>query len=326
MDVNRGLNESNVFEFTVEQQDAKQRLDFFLSKKIEFSRNYVSKLISDEHIFVNDKKIKPSYKLKFGDSIRGRIPEIRPLCIEPENIELDVLFEDEYLAVINKPYGMVVHPSPGHEKKTLVNALLYHFDNISQSGDSLRPGIVHRLDKDTSGAIIIAKKQKSLELMCGLFKERNIKKSYLALVHGTPSKKGVVEKTIGRHPSYRKKMCADVADGRYSLSCWNVIKYYGDLSLIEVEIKTGRTHQIRVHMASEGFPLVGDEIYGFKHPMKHIQDDNVKVLIKSHVKRQMLHSYRLSFTHPLTGAVVDLKAPVSQDMNNLLLKLDEYYG
>lgn len=310
------------FEFQAEKKDEKKRLDIFLSEKGDFSRNFASKLVSEKKVLVNDKNVKSSYKIKNQDLIRGWIPEIQPLSIEPENIPLKILYEDEYLAIINKPAKMVVHPAPGHESGTLVNAVLYHFQNISDFGDNQRPGIVHRLDKDTSGAIIIAKTLECHEKLSALFKNREVEKKYLAIVFGAPMEKGRVEKPIGRHPRDRKKMAVVYSGGRYALSYYHVLKFFDDLSLVKVNIKTGRTHQIRVHMASEGHPLLGDEVYGYKAPLKHIGDDGLKSFIKNNLNRQMLHSYEISFLHPYSGEKIFIQAPLLDDMELILSRLN----
>jgi len=309
-----------MFELTVSNDEDRKRIDVFLSTHLDCSRNFASNLVADNNISVNGRNVKPSYKVKSNDKVCGRIPQIRPITAEPENIELNIIYEDEYLAVINKPPGMVVHPAPGHPSNTLVNGLLYHFSNAGFQGDSLRPGIVHRLDKDTSGAIVIAKNSKSLELLGQSFKDRTVKKKYLAFVHGTPPEKGVIEKEIGRHPTERKKMSVSSPKGRYALTHFKVISSFEDISLVEADIKTGRTHQIRVHFSSEGFPVAGDELYGYKHPMKHLCDKS-RIIVKKYVSRQMLHSAFISFDHPETKQRVSFEAPFFDDMKTMLEEL-----
>ncbi|MGM0419166.1 MAG: RluA family pseudouridine synthase [Thermodesulfobacteriota bacterium] len=310
------------FKLSPENQDEKKRLDLFLSESKFFSRSYAAKIVSDGFVFVNGKNVKPSYKIKAKDLISGRVPHTRPLLPQAENIPLNILYEDDFLAVINKPANMVVHPSPGHESNTLVNALLYNFENIPESDDPLRPGIVHRLDKDTSGAIIIAKTGETLLSLKNLFLNKEIEKKYFAVVFGHPPEKGKIEKPVGRHCSDRKKMGTYTSNGRYALTYYNVIEYFEDFSFVEINIATGRTHQIRVHMSDIGHPLAGDSVYGYKSPVKHIKNTLVKSVFKNSVNRQMLHSYSVSFMHPFTGEVVSVNADKPADMKEFISKLN----
>ncbi|MCB9481828.1 MAG: RluA family pseudouridine synthase [Desulfobacteraceae bacterium] len=321
VNIDTGALSGREFELIVSEKDSKKRLDVFLSAHLDCSRNFASNLVLEKNIIVNNKDVKPSYKVKSEDKVCGRIPEVRPIYAEPEKISLNIIFEDEHIAVINKPPGMVVHPSPGHSGNTLVNALLYHFENVDFPKDSLRPGIVHRLDKDTSGAIVIAKNPRALERLGQSFKERTVNKKYLAFVHGVPAAKGIIEKPVGRHLTERKKMSVNSKNGRYALTYFNLVRSFEDISLVEADIKTGRTHQIRVHFSSEGFPLIGDEIYGFKHPMKHL-GDKTRVVVKKYVKRQMLHSAYISFLHPITGEALEFEAPFFDDMKSMLYELE----
>ncbi|PID77873.1 MAG: RNA pseudouridine synthase [Deltaproteobacteria bacterium] len=316
------MEEIEKFEFLAEKEDEKKRIDLFLSKKCSFSRSFVSRLISHGNVDVNGEKIKPSFRIRKDDIIRCLVPDPEPLSIEPENIDIDILYEDEFLAAVNKPPGMVVHPCPGHYNKTLVNAALYHFKNMAQS-DSVRPGIIHRLDKDTSGVILIAKTGSSLEKMSLLFKERKVQKKYIAVVYGSPPETGEIEKPVGRHINDRKKMSVNSLNGRYSFTSWRVITYFDGISVLEVEIKTGRTHQIRVHMASEGFPIVGDIIYGFKKPLKHLKNRKLAAFINKNTFRQMLHSKSMEFKHPETGEKIFVEAPFFSDMENFINGLKE---
>jgi 23S rRNA pseudouridine1911/1915/1917 synthase len=309
------------FELTVSKEDSQKRLDVFLSCYLDCSRNFASNLVTEKNVCVNNDYSKPSYKIKSKDKVCGRIPEIRPISAEPEKIRFDIIFEDEFIAVINKPPKMVVHPSPGHFNNTLVNGLLYHFENVDFPKDSLRPGIVHRLDKDTSGAIIVAKTPKALEKLGQDFKDRIVEKKYLAFVHGIPPVKGIIEKPVGRHLTERKKMSVNSKKGKYAVTYFELKKSFGDISLVEAEIKTGRTHQIRVHFSSEGFPVVGDNIYGFKHPMKHLSDKS-RIIVKKYADRQMLHSAFISFFHPITKEKLEFRAPLFEDMKNMLDKLE----
>jgi len=311
----------NYFELRPENQDQKKRLDLYLSESKFFSRSFAAKIVIDGFVFVNGKNVKPSYKIKAKDLISGRVPYTRPLLPNAENISLNILYEDDYLAVINKPAGMVVHPSPGHESNTLVNALLFNYDNLPESDDPLRPGIVHRLDKDTSGAIIIAKTGDTLLSLKNLFLNKEVEKKYFAVVFGHPSEQGEIEKPVGRHFSDRKKMGTYTSNGRYALTYYNVIQYFEDFSLVEIKIATGRTHQIRVHMSDMGHPLAGDAVYGYKTPVKQVKSIRVKSVFKAGVKRQMLHSYSVAFRHPITGEVVNVKADMPSDMKEFVSEL-----
>ncbi|MGE4518911.1 MAG: RluA family pseudouridine synthase [Desulfobacteraceae bacterium] len=310
-----------LFELTVASDEDRKRIDVFLSAQLDCSRNFASCLVAENNVSVNGRNVKPSYKVKSNDKVCGRIPEIRPITAEPENIDLNIIYEDQYLAVINKPPGMVVHPAPGHSSSTLVNGLLYHFGNTSFENGALRPGIVHRLDKDTSGAIVVAKNPKSLEMLGQSFKDRQVEKKYLAFVHGTPPEKGVIEKSVGRHLTERKKMSVSSRNGRYALTYFKVLRNFGDISLVEADIKTGRTHQIRVHFSSEGFPIIGDDLYGYRYPMKHLCDKS-RSIVKKYVKRQMLHSAFISFYHPETKEKVSFDAPFYDDMKNFVEELE----
>jgi 23S rRNA pseudouridine1911/1915/1917 synthase len=320
IDYDKRPDAGRTFELEVSEDENKKRLDVYLSLNLDCSRNFASNLVLENNIFVNGKNVKPSYKVKTSDKIYGRIPNIRPISAKPQNIALKIIYEDDYIAVINKPPGMVVHPSPGHSLDTLVNAVLYHFKNAEFNCDSLRPGIVHRLDKDTSGAIVIAKTQKALENLGQSFKERSVEKKYLAFVFGKPPEKGKIEKPVGRHLSDRKKMSVTSKNGRYALTYYKLIDSFGDISLVEADIKTGRTHQIRVHFSSEGFPVLGDDVYGYKHPMKHLSDKSRKI-VKKYVNRQMLHSGFISFIHPVTKEHVSFNAPFFEDMENMFEEL-----
>jgi 23S rRNA pseudouridine1911/1915/1917 synthase len=280
------------------------RLDKFVGEKcLELSRTQAQKLIADGCITVNDRAAKPSLKLEVGDKIDIIIPPTPPSPLSPEAIPLNILYEDDDLLVIDKPAGLTVHPAPGHPDHTLVNAILSHFPHLADISDSLRPGIVHRLDKDTSGVMLVAKNQVAQANLINQFKARAIVKAYLVLVKGklTPER-GIIEAAVGRDPRNRKRM-AVVTEGREARTQYQVIKYMDDYTLLEVILETGRTHQIRVHLAAIGYPVVGDAVYGVK---------------SSHLSRQFLHACRLGFKLPSTGEYVEFTSELPPDLTQAL--------
>jgi len=282
-----------------EKEDEGKRIDVFLAAELDYTRSYIKKLIVDELVFVNGKTVKPSYKVKENDEVVVNIPEAEKIDVLPENIPLDILYEDDDIIVINKPQGMVVHPAPGNYSGTLVNALLYHCKNLSGINGILRPGIVHRLDKDTSGVMVVAKNDKAHISLSNQIKERSVFKKYVAIVEGViKDEEGKIEAPIGRHPVDRKKM-AVIEDGRYALTLYKVLERFKENTLVEAVIKTGRTHQIRVHMAYIGHPIVGDHVYGFKRQ-------------KFKLEGQALHSSVLGFMHPTKGVYMEFEAPLPE--------------
>ena len=318
--------------FTVEADDAGTRLDAFLSSQIEgWSRSRLQRLIEGGDVLVNDKPVKASHKLREGDEVEVEFTEIIAVRFEPENIPLDVLFEDEYLAVINKPAGMIVHPGAGVSSGTLANALAFHFGHAGSdlvSGEAAgseiqelkaKVGIVHRLDKDTSGLMVIAKTEQAHEALADQFRGREVFKQYVALVHGaTRDTHGKIDKPIARDRWHRTKMTV-AANGRHALSLWKVREPYEKFTLLEVEIKTGRTHQIRVHLASMNHPVVGDEIYNEGRD-NTVNDSTIKNAIRS-MDRFFLHAERLSFTHPTTGERLEFKQELPPELSNFLTLL-----
>ncbi|GAB6117900.1 RluA family pseudouridine synthase [Thermoanaerobacter brockii subsp. lactiethylicus] len=282
-----------------EKEDEGKRIDVFLAAELDYTRSYIKKLIVDGLVFVNGKTVKPSYKVKENDEVVLNIPEAEKIDVLPENIPLDILYEDDDIIVINKPQGMVVHPAPGNYSGTLVNALLYHCKNLSGINGILRPGIVHRLDKDTSGVMVVAKNDKAHISLSNQIKERSVFKKYVAIVEGViKDEEGKIEAPIGRHPVDRKKM-AVIEDGRYALTLYKVLERFKENTLVEAVIKTGRTHQIRVHMAYIGHPIVGDHVYGFKRQ-------------KFKLEGQALHSSVLGFMHPTKGVYMEFEAPLPE--------------
>ncbi|MFC1837639.1 RluA family pseudouridine synthase [Thermodesulfobacteriota bacterium] len=297
------------FEFVVPAERAGQRLDHFLVEMLpDLTRSRIANLIRDGFIMVNDGSSKAAAKLKDGDIIDVIIPKPEPLEIKPEKVDFQVLYEDDDMLVIAKPPGVVVHPACGHKEGTLVHGLLAHCDNLSGISGVERPGIVHRLDKDTSGVMVVAKNDRSHHGLIELFKSRQVKKTYHALVVGHPAThEGIISQPIGRHRGNRKKMAVLEHGGREAVTRWTVLEELGcNLTYIEVRPETGRTHQIRVHMAFSGHPVAGDSLYGGKQ----------KVPVD--VMRQCLHAYSLSFQHPVTGEAVEFIAPVWPDMQGIL--------
>lgn len=293
----------------------KERLDLFLAGRSELnlSRSQLKELIDQGLVRLNGAPTKASYKLRTGDRLTVEVPPPKELTTGPEAIPLDIIFEDQDLVVVNKPKNLVVHPAPGNYSGTLVNALLHHCGQLASLGAPLRPGIVHRLDKDTSGVIVVAKTDLAYRSLIKQIKDRTVEKSYLALVHGIPAaKEGTIEANIGRHPVNRQKMTvldpAGSARSREAISHYRVIRELGKYTLLEVKIKTGRTHQIRVHLSHLGHPIVGDQVYGRKN-------EELKA------EGQLLHAYKLKFDHPRTGERVEFEAPMPAEMAEILKSL-----
>ena len=289
-----------------------ERLDSYISKSnLDLSRSMVQKLIKENRVFVNGKNEKESYKIKVNDNITIQIEEPKSSKLEAQDIHLDIIYEDNDIVVINKPKGMVVHPGNGNPDNTLVNAVLAHCKgSLSGIGGEIRPGIVHRIDKDTSGLIIVAKNDKSHINLSEQIKNHEVTKIYTALVKGNISEdEATIDMPIGRDKKDRKKMSV-TRDGKEAVSHIKVVKRYGNYTLIRVKIDTGRTHQIRVHMAKIGHPVIGDEVYS--------SGKN-----EFGVKGQMLHSTILKFKHPISGKEIMLEAPLPQYFEDVLSKLDE---
>ncbi|WP_027340316.1 RluA family pseudouridine synthase [Halonatronum saccharophilum] len=296
--------------FIIEELDKNFRIDKFLSKENEdLSRSYLQELIDSDKVKVNSKPVKKSYKLSVGDEVEVNLPKVEELELLAEDIPLDIIYEDNDIVVINKQPNLVVHPAPGHESGTLVNALLYHCDNLSGINGVIRPGIVHRLDKDTSGAIVVAKNDKAHLSLSEQFKERDTKKVYKAIVEGRVKyKKGKIDAAIGRDLRDRKKMAVTNKNSKKAISRFEVLEKYEKHSLVRVTLETGRTHQIRLHMDYMGHPVVGDELYGYS-----------KATVD--VSRQMLHAYILGFYHPSSGEWVEFEAPLLDDMEEMIKRL-----
>jgi 23S rRNA pseudouridine1911/1915/1917 synthase len=325
------IKEASAVSFEAGAEDAGLRLDAFLAGKIDgWSRSRLQRLIDDGDVLVNEKAVKSSYKIREKDEIEVELTEIIVAKFEPENIPLDIVYEDENLAVINKSAGMVVHPGAGVQNGTLANAVAYHFGignvDIEFAADvddhekiqklKSRIGIVHRLDKDTSGLIVVAKNEEVHEALSAQFRDREVFKSYVALVHGSPRENsGKIEAHIARNKHNRLRMKVGSA-GRYALSLWKVRQRFGKFTLLEVEIKTGRTHQIRVHLGYINFPVVGDEIYNEGRD-KTVADIEIRRGIEK-LGRFFLHAEKLSFTHPKTGEKLEFVQPLPAELEEFL--------
>ena len=301
----------------VSDEETGERIDSFLSGKTEFTRTRIQQLIKNKNITVNGKATKSSYKIEENDEIVIEVPEAETTEIKPENIKIDIVYEDSDIAVINKQAGLVVHPAHGHYSGTLVNAILYHIKDLSGINGEIRPGIVHRLDKDTSGLIVIAKNDKVHAALTEMFQEKKIRKTYLAILKGKLNKsEGKIVTQIGRDKNDRKKMTVidDITKGKNAITNYKVVSQNNLFTLVKVNIETGRTHQIRVHMRHLGYPILGDSVYGRK--------DNEK--------RQMLHAYKLEFLHPVTGHQMEFTGEIPEDFQKALkksdLKIDEIIG
>lgn len=284
------------------------RIDAYLAgvEELELSRSHVRKLIDEGRVAVNGKPVKASYKTQAGDRVDVNLPDPEPLKICPEEIPLDILYEDADLIVINKPRGMVVHPAVGNYSGTLVNALLDHCDDLGGINDTLRPGIVHRLDKDTTGALVVAKNDLAQRSLTEQIKARTARREYLALVHGSPGPdSAMIDAPIGRHPVDRKRMAVNTRTGKPAVTHFRVLERFGEYTLILCRLETGRTHQIRVHLSHIGHPVVGDPVYGPRKP--HFD-----------LAGQALHAQTLAFDHPRTGERLEFHAPPPEDMRRVI--------
>ena len=299
-----------MIEITVTAEEAGERIDAYLRRKTELSRSRVSELILGGSLSIDGKEqLKPSVKISEGQHICLIVPPTQEVSIKPQNIPIDILYQDADIVVVNKACGMVVHPAAGNEDGTLVNALMYHIHDLSGIGGEMRPGIVHRLDKDTSGLILIAKNDRAHLAMSEQFKSRSMEKHYRAVAFGGfKEDEGLIDAPIARHPIDRKKM-AIVANGKPSQTEWKVIERLKAATYLDVHLLTGRTHQIRVHMQSIGHPLLGDVIYA----------PNIRTMVK--IPRLLLHAYSLEFDHPATGERMKIEAPIPQVFLDTIQKL-----
>jgi 23S rRNA pseudouridine1911/1915/1917 synthase len=314
------MHDQSAFTILVEPHDSGKRLDLYIASCIsDCSRSVATHLIRNGKIRVQGMVRKPGYRIKAGDEICGCIPPPTPVLFKPEPIPIEILHEDDDIIVINKQPGLVVHPAPGHHNGTLVNALLYHCSKLEGIGGALRPGIVHRLDKDTSGVLVVAKNDRAHLHLSRQFKSRRVKKEYLALVYGKMgSDSGSVSLPIGRHPVDRKKMSTNSRKSRVAETTWQIRERFELASLIEVNLKTGRTHQIRVHCAAIKHPVMGDNVYG---PRKTGKNVTYGKNLFGPVPRQMLHAWRIVLTHPVTEATVSFEAPIPSDMQAVIAAL-----
>lgn len=325
------------------------RLDRILAGHMPaLSRNAVARLIRDGRILVDDRPAKPGHRIRSGERITGRIPDSSPQDAgigppEPEAIELDILHEDDSIIVINKAAGLVIHPAPGHSAGTLAHGLRHHVPGIEHAGPSDRPGIVHRLDRDTSGVLVAAKTESAHRILSEQFKSRTIQKSYLAFAFGDPTggksagnpavgdagaQTGRITYRIERHRTHRKKMAVtdDPESGRDAETAWEVVERYGPICLLRLAIKTGRTHQIRVHLAATGHPVVGDGVYGYRNPARAMGLDHQTAALINKVGRQMLHASSITFAHPQTGKQMSCEAPLPEDMQTLRRTLNAFFA
>ena len=304
------MRELEIQEYRVTQEHSGERLDKFLQAVCpECSRSFLQKLVKEGQVLVNHKEQKVNYRVSENDMVRIAVPPAQEAEILPENIPLDILYEDSELLIVNKPKGMVVHPSAGHFTGTLVNAVLYHCKNsLSGINGEIRPGIVHRIDMNTTGTLVVCKNDNAHIKIAEQIKEHSVTRRYLGIVKGRVKEdSGIIEGTIGRHPVERKKMAVNVKNGKRAVTHYKVLQRFSRHTYFEFELETGRTHQIRVHMASIGHPMLGDDLYGSgKAPWK--------------LQGQTLHAATLGFLHPVTGVYLEVTAPLPEYFSELLQK------
>ncbi|PYU29642.1 MAG: RluA family pseudouridine synthase [Acidobacteria bacterium] len=303
--------------FTASAEDAGRRLDLYLASRLpDLSRTRIQELIDQGRVHISERLARRAQRVMPGDIIDIEILPRPPLRAAPEEIPLDVLYEDEDVIVVNKPAGMVVHAGAGAARGTLVNALLHHFGRLSTLGGNLRPGIVHRLDRGTSGAMVVARNDVAHRLLAEQFRSRAVSKTYVALLHGRMSRDaGTIDRPISRDPQRRTRMTARLGHGRAAQTDWRVLLRLGNFSLMEAEPRTGRTHQIRAHFAAAGHPLVGDTLYGAP---RQVRAGGVSL---NPLGRVFLHAARLSFAHPRTGATIEVRAPLDPGLREYLKEL-----
>lgn len=302
------MEEINIY---VNEED-NERLDFYIATELnEVSRSFAKKLIKEERVLVNNELKKASYSVKEGDQILVKLPEPKKLELVPQNLPIDIIYQDEYLAVVNKPQGMVVHPAPGNYDKTLVNALLYHLDKLSSINGVIRPGIVHRLDKDTSGLLVVAKSDAAHRSLSNQLKTHSVKREYIALVHfNLKDDNGTIDAPIGRDLKDRKRMAVIYKNSKDAITHYKVLKRYNKYTLLSVKLETGRTHQIRVHFSNINHPIVGDPVYS-------------KINNEFKIERQLLHSKRLKFMHPITNVEMNFECDLPNHFKSVLEKLEK---
>ena len=298
-----------VFAFTVQEDQHLERIDTFIAtQNDEWSRSQVQTWLKEDFVLVNGEKIKRNYKVKQGDEISVSVPDPKPLEVIAENIPLDVYYEDADVIVVNKPRGMVVHPALGHETGTLVNALMYHCKDLSGINGVLRPGIVHRIDKDTSGLLMVAKNDVAHEKLADQLRQKTSVRKYIAIVHGViPHEEGTIDAPIGRDKSDRQSMTVTEDNSKEAVTHFRVLERFDEFTLVECQLETGRTHQIRVHMKYIGYPLAGDPKYG---PRKTLDIDG-----------QALHAAVLGFNHPRTNEYLEFSSPIPEVLENIIEQL-----
>ncbi len=308
------------FPFEVDPRDAGMRLDAYISSNTpNCSRSHAARLIREGHIQINSVIKKPGYRIRSGELIDGDIPPPVAVSFMPEPMDLSIVYEDSAIIVINKPPGLVVHPAPGNYSGTLVNGLLHHCPDLAPIAGEIRPGIVHRLDKDTSGTIIVAKNGGALENLAGQFKARTVAKTYLAIVYGEmKGTAGAIDLPVGRHPTDRKKMSVKSRNPRHALTLWRVKANFPSCCLLEVDLKTGRTHQIRVHCAAIQHPIIGDSLYGGRTGSQYLRQNPKLVPLVKGIERQMLHAWKLTVEHPVSGQRQTFESPLPLDMQGFI--------
>lgn len=303
------MNDTAIFErydWTVEAEDKGERIDKFITAQNEdWSRSMVQTWIKEERVTVNNEPVKSNYKVSVDDEITLRVPPPKELNIKPEPMDLDIVYEDEDVVVVNKPRGLVVHPAPGHYSGTLVNGLLAHCKDLSGINGVMRPGIVHRIDKDTSGLLMVAKNDKAHAGLAEQLKNHTVNRKYVAIVHGViPHEMGTIDAPIGRDPKHRQQMAVVFENSKPAVTHFVVLERFKEYTLVELKLETGRTHQIRVHMKYIGYPLASDPKYGPKDTLE--------------LNGQALHAKTLGFVHPKTGEYLEFEAPLPEDMQEVL--------
>lgn len=308
-----------ILEFDASSADKGERIDSFVARRSEkLSRSQIKKAADERRLLIDRNPVRAGYKLKAGDRITLELPESIPLAAAPQEIPLDILYEDEDVLVVDKPAGMTVHPAAGNYTNTLVNAVLFHCRDLSGIGGVLRPGIVHRLDKGTSGVMVVAKSDAAHQDLALQFKQHAVKKTYKALVYGSPKEdEGVIDMPIGRHETDRKKMSVKTRSGRTAVTRWRVEERYLGASLLTVNTETGRTHQIRVHLTAAGHPLLGDSIYGNPKRVLALENKLIRARIKS-MGRHALHAGSLVFRHPTKETEMSFSTPLPDDIAGLI--------
>lgn len=305
-----------IVEFKASKDDALNRIDKFASEKAGITRSQIHHLIEEGLITVNGKQAKANYRMHEGDLVDITLPEKSPEELVPEDIPIDVLYSDEHLVVVNKPAGLVVYPAAGHPGGTLMNAIRFRFGELTAPGAPLRPGVVHRLDKDTSGIMVVALSEEAYHNLVEQFSEREIKRSYVALLWGNlKGDKGKIKLKIGRSMTDRKKMSVRTRKGKEAETSWDVLERFKGATMVRAKLSTGRTHQIRVHFSAEGHPVLGDETYGHKTSIKLGGKEKLSI------PRQMLHAKVLGFRHPVTGKKMRFTSPLPEDMSEVLSAL-----